>query len=237
MRRCGLCTDPQTTLYWQCDNLLNVCEQDQCLDAISPKFRMSMCRTQQLNYLHQGKKAPIWAWTCLLVQGRHPFLVGHIWSTFFFSWVCNQFSSFCLGRDWNPSSSNFSVNLRESRMGSTMAVGHPNQLPTRPPLCLASHATRQMDFNSVDDFLLGLSQQCPWAGKQQWQVLWGDPCSVPIGVYLLLIALMLLQSYPKVNAQTPPWDDPFPSTSVTFPKDKMIIMTFNHVWLGPNSNQ
>lgn len=78
MRRCGLCTDPQTTPYWRRDNLLNVCEQDQCPDAMSPKFRMSACRIQQLNYLHQGKKAPIGAWRCLLAQGRNPFLVGHV---------------------------------------------------------------------------------------------------------------------------------------------------------------
>lgn len=92
------------------------------LDAVSPKFRMSTFRIQQLNCLHQG--GALWAWRCLLVQGRNPLLVGR-WKHFYFWWVCNQFSSFCLGRDWNPSSFNSSVNLQESCTAVLAWPPHP----------------------------------------------------------------------------------------------------------------
>ena len=92
---------------------------------------------------------------------------------FFFWRVCSQFSSFCLGQDWNPSCCNTSVNLQESCTGSA-SVGQPNQLLTRPLLCLASRATRQMDFNS------GLCQHCPRAGKERQEVLRVDPTPHPL---------------------------------------------------------
>lgn len=143
------------------------------------------------SYLCQGKNAPLWAWRYLLVQGRLTSCRAY-WSTWLWKWVCHQFSSFCLGWDGNPSSFNTTVHLQKSCMGS---LGQSNQLLTLP-----SHWMWQMDFNAVDDFVSGLSQQCLWVGKQQWQVLWGEPCSVPTAMYSLLITLRT----PKRHLGMPP---------------------------------
>lgn len=107
---------------------------------------------------------------------------------FFFWWVCNQFSSFRLGWDRNPSSFNTFVNLQESCMGSTSA-GHPNQLLTRPLLCLASHAAQRVDYNSADDFCLGPLSAVSMSGQTAMTGFVRRPCSVPTGMCSSLIAL------------------------------------------------
>lgn len=144
-----------------------------------------------------------------------------------FWWLCNQFLSFCLGQVWYPTASIPLLTLQGSCTGSTMAVDHPNQLLTRPLLCLVPKATQQMDFYWICAGPLStvsMSGQTAVPGPPRWPLLGTFWC------------VCITHSHPKVSAQTTPWVDAFPWTSV-LPKDKMITMTFNHSWPEPNSNQ
>lgn len=105
---------------------------------------MSTFRIQQLNYLHQGKRI------CLLIQGRNPFLAGHVWSPGVFWWLRNQFLSFCLGQDWNPSSFNTSANSAGELHGH-YPCGPSQPAPDTSPALPGAKS------NTTDGFLPGLS--------------------------------------------------------------------------------
>lgn len=175
---------------------------------------MSTSRFQQLNDLHLGRKAALS--TEMLVQGRNPILAEQIWSKYFCKFVDHSLASAQDCTEIPADSTPLLTCRRAAQVGLVLTI--PSSSCVTP--CFAwmyLHTAQETDFTWVYGFVLGLPQQCPWMGTWPWQVLWGNLCSVPTGVYSSLTALMLLHSYPKTNAQTPPLDDP-PLKSTKFPK-------------------
>lgn len=133
--------------------------------------------------------------------------------------VCRQFSSFCPGLCGNPSRLHTSANLQES---CTVRIGasHPQQLLTLPG-CIYTQHKRQISAGFMVLSWASLNSAHEWVHGHDRQAL----CEASSALYPLActhhsLHLCYYIAIQKLNAQTPPLDDPSPSPlrSIQFPK-------------------
>lgn len=173
----------------------------------------------------------------VLVQGRNPFLAGHIWSKYFCKFADSSLASAQDCVEIPADSTPLLTCRKAAQLGLVLAI------PSSSWLCLDA-STR----STRDRFQLGL-----------WFCL-GPPSTVPMNGYMAMTGKLFVRQallcthwhvlithctyattqlsknwMPKPHLwMTPP---PPPWGPYSFPKDKMITMTFSHSWHGPNSKQ